>query len=103
MKKILSFACRKKADDTLSKYIEDKKVLDEDLEQNLVRGRRIIAEKLSADHVDREILIQKLTHLKLYRIQVPPNTDLNRYFEIMNTRGEQLEQLKARPDERDKK
>lgn len=99
VKNILSFACRKKADDTLSKYIEDKKVLDEDLEQNLVRGRRIIAEKLSADHVDREILIQKLTHLKLYRIQVPPNTDLNRYFEIMNTRGEQLEQhdiLKAR-------
>lgn len=30
---------------------------------------------------------------------VPENTDLNRYFEIMNTRGEQLEQhdiLKAR-------
>ena len=24
--------------------------------------------------------------------EVPENTDLNRYFEIMNTRGEQLEQ-----------
>ena len=35
----------------------------------------------------------------LYRIEVPENTDLNRYFEIMNTRGEQLEQhdiLKAK-------
>lgn len=35
----------------------------------------------------------------LYRIEVPEHTDLNRYFEIMNTRGEQLEQhdiLKAR-------
>ena len=28
----------------------------------------------------------------LYRIEVPEHTDLNRYFEIMNTRGEQLEQ-----------
>lgn len=89
---ILTFACRKKADDTLSKYIEGKEVLDEDLEPNLVRGRRIIAEKLSTDQIDRDVLSQKLTHLKLYRIQVPPNTDLNRYFEIMNTRGEQLEQ-----------
>lgn len=92
VKNILSFACRKKADDTLGKYIEGKEVLDEDLEQNLVRGRRIIAEKLSADQIDRDALAQKLTHLRLYRIQVPPNTDLNRYFEIMNTRGEQLEQ-----------
>lgn len=92
VKNILSFACRKKADDTLGKYIEGKEVLDEDLEQNLVRGRRIIAEKLSADQIDRDDLAQKLTHLRLYRIQVPPNTDLNRYFEIMNTRGEQLEQ-----------
>jgi len=92
VKNILSFACRKRADDTLSKYIEGKEILDEDLEQNLVRGRRIIAEKLSADQVDKEVLVQKLTRLRLYRIQVPPYTDLNRYFEIMNTRGEQLEQ-----------
>lgn len=92
VKNILSFACRKKADDTLAKYIGGKEVLEEELEQNLVRGKRIIAEKLSADQIDRDILAQKLTHLRLYRIQVPPNTDLNRYFEIMNTRGEQLEQ-----------
>lgn len=26
------------------------------------------------------------------RIIVPPNTDLNKYFKIMNNRGEQLEQ-----------
>ncbi len=61
------------------------------LEQNIVRGRRIIAEKLLSDGIDRTVLIHKLAHLKLFRIQVPPRTDLNRYFEIMNTRGEQLE------------
>ena len=34
----------------------------------------------------------KLAKVIVYRIEVPENTDLNRYFEIMNTRGEQLEQ-----------
>lgn len=33
----------------------------------------------------------KLKKVKLYLIEVPKHTDLNRYFEIMNTRGEQLE------------
>jgi len=88
----LSFACRKRADDTLGKFIDGREVPDEDLEQNLVRGRSIIAGKLSAERIDKDILIRKLTHLRLYRIQVPPYTDLNRYFEVMNTRGEQLEQ-----------
>ncbi|MDE6588967.1 MAG: DUF262 domain-containing protein, partial [Oscillospiraceae bacterium] len=95
VKNVLSFACRKRADDTLAKYIDGKEVLEDDLEQNLVRGRRIIAEKLAklaADGVDQKAFLEKLAHLKLYRIQVPPHTDLNRYFEIMNTRGEQLEQ-----------
>ncbi len=30
--------------------------------------------------------------VKLLRVQVPENTDMNHYFEIMNTRGEQLEE-----------
>ena len=36
--------------------------------------------------------VSRLAHVVLYRIEVPEHTDLNRYFEIMNTRGEQLEQ-----------
>ncbi len=92
VKNNLSFACRKRVDDTLSRYIDGKEILDDDLEQNIVRGRRIIAEKLLSDGIDRTVLIHKLAHLKLFRIQVPPRTDLNRYFEIMNIRGEQLEQ-----------
>ncbi len=35
--------------------------------------------------------IEKLEKVIIYRIEVPEHTDLNRYFEIMNTRGEQLE------------
>ena len=92
VRETLSFACRKRADDTLRKYIQGREIPDEDLEQNLARGRRIIAEKLAADKIDWKTMAEKLTHLRLYRIQVPPGTDLNRYFEIMNTRGEQLEQ-----------
>ncbi len=44
-------------------------------------------------------ILHKLTHVKLLRISVPVDTDLNHYFEIMNTRGRQLEPheiLKAR-------
>lgn len=39
------------------------------------------------------------THVQITRISVPPDTDLNHYFEAMNNRGEQLEKhevLKAR-------
>lgn len=34
---------------------------------------------------------EKLKNVDIIRIQVPKNIDLNHYFEIMNTRGEQLE------------
>jgi len=40
-----------------------------------------------------------LRNRKIVRTQSPPNTDLKHYFEVMNTRGEQLEKydiLKAR-------
>ena len=42
--------------------------------------------------MDIDNFVNRLQHVILYRIEVPENTDLNRYFEIMNTRGEQLEQ-----------
>ena len=47
---------------------------------------------LNKPNYDRPDLLRKLEKVVLYRIEVPENTDLNRYFEIMNTRGEQLEQ-----------
>ena len=48
---------------------------------------------------DCRLLKDRLRKTVLYRIEVPKHTDLNHYFEIMNTRGEQLEQsdiLKAK-------
>ena len=41
--------------------------------------------------VDKDSFIKKISKIILYRIEVPEHTDLNRNFEIMNTRGEQLE------------
>lgn len=52
-------------------------------------------------HLDNKLREAKITienfsiflfsKVKIIRVQVPENTDLNHYFEIMNTRGEQLE------------
>lgn len=99
--KAMSFAHRPKSDYTLnniSNIIDKKNVDDDKIELSILNGIRIIKNKLN-DTKNREKLKEKLKNVILYRIEVPENTDLNRYFEIMNTRGEQLEQhhiLKAK-------
>lgn len=62
---------------------------------------RILPQKLSKEHdTPHERFAEYLfNRVQIMRITVPPNTDLNQYFETMNTRGEQLEPhevLKAR-------
>lgn len=92
----LSFVCRDKSNYTLrnirkittgthQELIEDSKI-----QQELVSGYNIIRDRLVG--VDNAILLNKLCRTILYRVEVPVHTDLNHYFEIMNTRGEQLEQ-----------
>ena len=101
----LSFSCRDKSNYTL-RHIRpildderDKYDVDQ-LQQNIISGLNIIKEiieKFTDEH--RTNFVKKLANVVLYRIEVPDHTDLNHYFEIMNTRGEQLEQsdvLKAR-------
>lgn len=93
MEKILSFECRKKSDNTLQMIFDDKLLSIDDIDDSLLNGKKIIEnefEKYTPD--DRNAFINKLSSVKIYRIEVPENTDLNHYFEIMNTRGEQLEQ-----------
>jgi len=46
---------------------------------------------IGSDKAKKDTFKSKLQKLRLFRIEVPEHTDLNRYFEIMNTRGEQLE------------
>ena len=99
----LSFDCRDKSNYTL-RHIQEitngthQELIDESkMQQELVSGYNIIRDRLIG--VDNAILLNKLCRTILYRVEVPEHTDLNHYFEIMNTRGEQLEQsdvLKAR-------
>ena len=70
------------------KYKTEK--VDLELEGSICDGVRTILLRLN-DKKFEDRLRRGLKYVNLYRIEVPENTDLNRYFEVMNTRGEQLE------------
>ncbi|MCI6317554.1 MAG: DUF262 domain-containing protein [Spirochaetia bacterium] len=96
--KSLSFACREKSNYTLHNIeqilSENKDLIDyEKIQSNIENGINIIKTELKK-RTEQELtsFMNKLKSVILYRIEVPEHTDLNRYFEIMNTRGEQLEQ-----------
>ena len=92
----LSFACRDKSNYTLENLdgiLNNASVIDQEkIQESIISGIRIIQGELS--NVDKYgvSFLEKLSHVVMYRIVVPPHTDLNHYFETMNTRGEQLEQ-----------
>ena len=114
--KTLAFSCRQRSNDTLERIqdlLSDGKSLangEDKLEQSICNGLKIIQQKFVpkakqgkrgkvGDVIDVDAFVKRLKRVILYRIELPEHTDLNRYFEIMNTRGEQLEQhdiLKAR-------
>lgn len=85
----LTFAHRPISDKTLNAVGTNENSLDES-DDGIIHGWNIIEEYFKNN--DTESFKKKLSKVKIYRIKVPPHTDLNRYFEIMNTRGEQLEQ-----------
>jgi len=92
----LSFDCRPNSNYTLARI---QKILagqiddESSIEQPIVNGIRAIRQKFEEKSgLNRDDFVSRLVHVVLYRIEVPEHTDLNRYFEIMNTRGEQLEQ-----------
>ena len=99
----LSYECRERSNFTLNNLSQINndtlKVYLANPEKTLIDGRKIISDKFDSDKINKDQFISKLKNVILYRIEVPPHTDLNRYFEIMNVRGEQLEQhdiLKAK-------
>lgn len=93
MERVLSFECRKKSDYTLQMIVNDKVLSIDDIDDSLLNGKKIIENEFGKyTDYEKEAFINKLSSVKIYRIEVPENTDLNHYFEIMNTRGEQLEQ-----------
>ena len=93
----LTFECREKSNYTLKNIKEllqeDYSKLDMDkIESSIQRGVKILSYELNKKNFCKESFMKKLAKVIVYRIELPENTDLNRYFEIMNTRGEQLEQ-----------
>lgn len=93
----LTFACREKSNYTLRNIQgliqKDRSKLDMELiETSIQNGVKILMQEMTRDGFEKESFCEKLSRVVVYRIEVPENTDLNRYFEIMNTRGEQLEQ-----------
>ncbi len=102
----LGYECRERSNYTLNclaelsnDSIEPYLANAEKIEQSLISGRKIIKDKFGNEKIDIDKFIVNLKKVVLYRIEVPPHTDLNRYFEVINVRGEQLEQhdiLKAK-------
>jgi len=92
-KDALRFEAREKSNRTLSYISNDSKheLIDELSSQEIIEGFNVIKNYFENKNINRNNFIQKLNQVFLIRVQVPQNIDLNHYFEIMNTRGEQLE------------
>ena len=96
-KETLTFECRDKSNDTLrnineilSNYKKNKYNEDDKNENNIINAITIIKRELK--NINLEDFRKKLAKVIIFKIEVPENTDLNKYFEIMNTRGTQLKE-----------
>lgn len=95
----LSFEYRPKSDNTLARLANiDEGNWRKEADSGILSGFDVVSKKLlgniegSSKTLKTDKLKRKLKNVSLVRVIVPPNTDLNKYFEIMNNRGEQLEQ-----------
>lgn len=95
----LHFKARDEYTNTLKNIlgILDEKEEIKEVEPRIIKGFEIAKNYLETEQPDKskidkekftDYLLEKVT---LVRTIVPPDTDLNHYFEIMNNRGEQLE------------
>ncbi len=93
LKNTITFQCRQVSTNFLNKIWEAQSD-DCDATDSITAGYQIL-KKSFEDIVKKETVEGYLNYLRenviVYRISVPKDTDLNHYFEIMNTRGEQLE------------
>lgn len=95
-KEALQFEVREKSNKMLSKICDNNnaRLINESDTSEIMNGFKIIYKYFSgkkSDKDDKDAFKEKLEKVCIIRIQVPKNIDLNHYFEIMNTRGEQLE------------
>lgn len=89
----LQFEAREKYHNTLLNLKKGNRIDEEFDATELYDGYVDIKKyfKNNSNKIDKTKFIEKLKKVFLVRVQVPKDIDLNHYFEIMNTRGEQLE------------
>ncbi|WP_294426090.1 DUF262 domain-containing protein [uncultured Streptococcus sp.] len=89
----LRFEARDKSNRTLAAVPNSNQLTDELLSSEIKEGYKIIENYFEKTDLssEKEKFIKRLDKVNLIRVQVPAKIDLNHYFEIMNTRGEQLE------------
>lgn len=90
----LRFEARENSNRTLRDISSDiNNLLDDELIcAEIVDGYKIIDDYFKRKEIGfAETFKMKLSNVFLVHVQVPKKIDLNHYFEIMNTRGEQLE------------
>lgn len=89
----LRFEARDKANRTLATLPNTNQLTDELQSSEIKEGYKIIDDYFEKTGLssEKEKIIKRLDKVNLIRVQVPAKIDLNHYFEIMNTRGEQLE------------
>lgn len=88
----LRFEAREKSNDTLTYINKDDEYIKDGLKsEEIVNGYNIISKYFLMNKDKKTELKERLSSVMMVRIQVPDKVDLNHYFEIMNTRGEQLE------------
>ncbi|WP_027156738.1 GmrSD restriction endonuclease domain-containing protein [Methylobacter luteus] len=97
----LGFDSRDKSDKTLRMLFNGTKRSNELQEEYTIRAAYDVTQRyLKRENANLKLFINYLLNkVKILRVVVPADTDLNHYFEIMNNRGEQLEKhevLKAR-------
>lgn len=86
----VSFEYRQKSDDTLVRITsKEQSNWRQTADSGILSGFEVISKKIVGK---AEKIKMQLKKVRLVRVIVPPNTDMNKYFEIMNNRGEQLEQ-----------
>lgn len=103
----LSFDSRKKSTETLAvisrenpalQYIQSKEY-NPNIQQAYLDTEKVLKKLLNTDEKLNTFYSFLSEKVRVMRVSVPEDTDLNHYFEIMNSRGEQLEKheiLKAK-------
>lgn len=102
----LGFESRPKSSETFDRLwqgVEPHKLRSKEFNEGLINGYELIGKVLRDLKLVGESLNHFCTylfdHVQIARIEVPADTDLNHFFEVMNNRGEQLEKhevVKAR-------